>query len=155
MEGDGIRPAALADVEAIFRLLGRYAEDGLLLPRSRGELYESLRDYAVAVAATGAVVGCAALHIYGPHMAEIKAVAVERTVRGQGYGRRLVEAQRAEAGRLGLERLFCLTYQPEFFARLGFSRVDRSRLPEKVWGECVRCPRFLACDEIPMWREVG
>jgi hypothetical protein len=56
---------------------------------------------------------------------------------------------------LGLERVFCLTYQAEFFAKLGFTRVDRSRLPDKVWGECVRCHRFLDCDEVAMWRAVA
>jgi amino-acid N-acetyltransferase len=59
-----------------------------------------------------------------------------------------------EARGLGIERVFCLTYQIDFFAKLGFVKVDRSRLPEKVWGECVRCHRFLDCDEVAMWKVI-
>ena len=73
---------------------------------------------------------------------------------GRGVGRRLVDQVMTEAAALGLERIFCLTYQVEFFGRLGFVKVDRSRLPEKVWSECVRCHKFLDCDEVAMWREV-
>ena len=73
---------------------------------------------------------------------------------GRGYGRELVAASLNEAATIGLKRVFCLTYQEVFFERLGFVRVDRSRLPEKVWGECVRCNKFLNCDEVAMWVEV-
>ena len=73
---------------------------------------------------------------------------------GQGLGRQLVEACIGDARLLGLQRVFCLTNQQNFFERLQFRLVDRARLPEKVWGECVRCDRFFACDEVAMWREV-
>jgi amino-acid N-acetyltransferase len=149
-----LRPARLGDVPGIHALIAQWAEKKLLLPRSMGELYESARDFIVAQAEVGGIVGCAALHIDTDKIAELKALAVAEAVHGQGIGRRLVERCLAEAAKLGLEKVFCLTYQVDFFTKLGFSKVDRSRLPEKVWGECIRCHRFLDCDEVAMWRAV-
>lgn len=148
------RHARLADVPAIAAIINGYAEQRLMLPRSASELYEHVRDYFVAEAEPGGVCGCVALHIDTERIAEIKALAVADAMRGRGIGRRLVEVAIAEAADMGLERVFCLTYQERFFAKLGFTRVDRSRLPDKVWSECVRCHRFLDCDEIAMWRLV-
>lgn len=172
-----IRPATLADVPALHQLISDFARQQLLLSRSAGELYETIRDFLViechaeadtdsalsavdgagptAVAAESAICGCVALHIVNAKIAEIKSLAVAQAVQGQGLGRVLVEGAIAAAVTLGLERVFCLTYQQAFFGRLGFGLVDRARLPEKVWGECVRCNKFLNCDEIAMWRLVS
>ncbi len=148
------RPARLADVPAMQALIGSFAEERLMLSRSLGELYENVRDFIVAEAEPGGLAGCVALHIDTATIAEVKALAVARAVHGRGIGRRLVEAAIAEARTLGIQKVFCLTYQVDFFTRLGFVRVDRSRLPDKVWSECVRCHRFLDCDEVAMWRSV-
>jgi len=72
----------------------------------------------------------------------------------QGYGQLLVQACIDEAGRLGLERVFALTYRPEFFERLGFAQADVMELPRKVWNECYRCPKFPGCNEIAMTLEL-
>ena len=149
------RPARLDDVPAIHALIGTFAERKLMLSRSLGELYETVRDFLVADAEPGGLAGCVALHIDTATIAEVKALAVASSLHGRGVGRALVMAAIAEAARLGLERTFCLTYQVDFFAKLGFVKVDRSRLPEKVWSECVRCHRFLDCDETAMWRGVA
>lgn len=149
-----IRAARPADVPAINQLIATWAEEKLMLPRTINELYETIRDFTVAEAEVGGLVGCAALHIATGSIAELKALAVAKSVHGQGVGRRLVEASYVSAKELGIERIFCLTYQVDFFTRLGFVKVDRSRLPEKVWGECIRCHRFLDCDEVAMWRTV-
>lgn len=149
------RPARLADVPAMHALLTTWADKKLLLPRSLNELYETVRDFIVAEAEPGGLVGCAAVHIDTDKIAELKALAVAEAAHGRGVGRGLVERCCIEAARLGLEKVFCLTYQVDFFAKLGFTRVDRSRLPEKVWGECIRCHRFLDCDEVAMWRTVA
>lgn len=149
-----VRPARLTDVPAMLALINGYAEQGVMLPRSSGELYESIRDFLVVDCEPGGVGACGAVHIFTRQIAELKSVAVAERLRGHGVGRLLVEAC-CDAGRvLGLERVFCLTYQVAFFERLGFERVDRSRLPEKVWGECVRCNKFLACDEVALWRRL-
>jgi amino-acid N-acetyltransferase len=149
----------LSDVEKMHQLLAHFARQQMVLPRSPGELFETLRDFHVATIRGDAdeevVVGCCALHLVNGELAEIKSLSVASAQHGHGLGRRLVETCCSEAHGLGLARVFCLTNQQQFFARLGFEIVDRARLPEKVWGECVRCDRFFACDEIAMWREVG
>ena len=148
------RPARLGDVPAMAAVIAGFAEKKLMLPRPTSELYENVRDFLVAEAEPGGVCGCVALHIDTERIAEVKALAVASAAQGLGIGRGLVVAAIAEAAKLGLERVFCLTYQAEFFAKLGFAKVDRARLPDKVWGECVRCHRFLDCDEVAMWRLV-
>ena len=149
------RPARLADVPAMATIIAGFAEQRLMLPRPTSELYENVRDFVVADGEPGGVCGCAALHIDTERIAEIKALAVAPSVQSRGVGRGLVEAAMATASELGLERVFCLTYQVDFFTKLGFTKVDRARLPDKVWGECVRCHRFLDCDEVAMWRSVA
>ncbi len=150
-----VRPARLKDVPGVHTLLAHWAERKLLLPRPLSELYENVRDFIVAEAEVGGLVGCAALHIDTDKIAELKALAVAAAAHGQGVGRKLVEACCEEAARIGLEKVFCLTYQVDFFTKLGFTKVDRSRLPDKVWSECIRCHRFLDCDEVAMWRSVS
>ncbi len=146
-----IRPATLGDVPELHALIQAFAARDYLLSRTAGELYETIRDFLVASDADGTLLGCSALHIVNARLAELKSLAVAERAQGLGLGRRLVAAVLAEARTLGLQRVFCLTYQEAFFGRCGFVRVDRSRLPEKVWGECVRCNKFLDCDEIAMW----
>lgn len=147
-----LRPARPSDVPAINQLIATWAERKLMLPRTVNELYEIFRDFIIVEAEPGGLVGCAALHVVTGAIAELKSLAVTESAQGHGLGRRLVETCCAGARELGLERVFCLTYQVDFFAKQGFVKVDRSRLPEKVWGECIRCHRFLDCDEVAMWR---
>ena len=149
-----VRRAVLADVTHLHALLAHFARQRLVLPRSPGELFETLRDFHIAeIDADGEkkLVGGCALHLVNGELAEIKSLVVADEQHGLGIGRRLVEACHDEARSIGLQRTFCLTNQDKFFTRLGYTTVDRARLPEKVWGECVRCDRFLACDEIAMW----
>ncbi len=149
------RPARPTDVPGLNALIGAFAAKQLMLPRPMSELYDTVRDFIVAEAEVGGIVGCAAVHIATDKIAELKALAVAEAAQGKGVGKELVARCLEEGRRLGLERMFCLTYQVEFFTKLGFTKVDRSRLPEKVWGECVRCHRFLDCDEVAMWRLVS
>ncbi len=146
------RAARLGDVPALHALINTFAEQKLMLHRPMAELYETARDFLVAEAEVGGLVGCAAVHIDTDTIGELKSLAVAPAAHGRGVGRALVNACETEAKRLGLTRLFCLTYQVDFFTRLGYTRVDRSRLPDKVWTECVRCHRFLDCDEVAMWK---
>src|SRR5258706_202626 len=98
-------------IEVLKRFQQRYIEElkKLLLSRSLGELYETCRDFIVAEAEVGGLVGCAALHIDTDKIGELKALAVAQSAHGQGIGRQLVERCCAEAVRLGLEKVFCLT----------------------------------------------
>lgn len=149
-----IRKALVADVPAIQSLIARFADQDRMLHRSLSELYENVRDFRVAEV-DGEVVGCCALHIVWADLAEVKSLAVAPGQQGKGLGRRLVEECVSEAAQLGIPRVFCLTYEVEFFQRCGFHVVDRSEFPRKVWSECIRCPKFFNCTEVAMARDVA
>ena len=144
-----IRKALIPDVREIHRLLLDYARDGLLLSRSLAELYESLRDFYV-YEADGKVVGTAALNICWEDLAELRSLAVHPDYNGRGVGRELVQACLDEARRLGLRKVFALTYKQVFFEKLGFTVIEKSQLPHKIWGDCMKCAKFPDCDEIAL-----
>ncbi|KPK47100.1 MAG: hypothetical protein AMK72_08870 [Planctomycetes bacterium SM23_25] len=142
-----VRKARMADIEPIYTLVNEYSRQQIMLPRSRADLYESLRDFLVADQ-SATLIGCGALKIQWDGLAEIESLAVADACQGRGIGRRLVRACLREARRLGIGRVFALTITPEFFERIGFERVPRESLPHKVWADCVRCPKFPDCDEL-------
>jgi amino-acid N-acetyltransferase len=144
-----IRKAQIADVKDIQKLLMTFANRGDMLSRSLSELYESLRDFYV-VEEGGVLLGAAALHIVWDDLAEVRSVAVTEDSGRKGIGSRLVQACISEAREIGLKRIFCLTYKPDFFAKHGFRLVDKAELPHKVWGDCIKCAKFPDCDENAM-----
>src|SRR5450631_4333994 len=144
-----IRKAKIGDVKEIQKLLMVFASQGDMLSRSLSELYESLRDFYV-YEEDGVVQGTTALHIVWEDLAEVRSVAVTENAGRRGIGRQLVQACIDEARELGLKRIFCLTYKPEFFGKMGFRLVDKSELPHKVWGDCIKCVKFPDCDENAM-----
>lgn len=154
-EGYYVRKARIEDVKAIHGMLMDCSRSGLLLPRSYNELYSHLRDFfVVAPKGEGPVQACCALSITWDDLAELRSLVVAEGLRGQGWGRRLVEACLSEAVTLGLFRIFTLTYQQSFFEKMGFQVVGKDLLPQKVWSDCLRCPKFPECDEIAMLLEV-
>ncbi|MCU0247622.1 MAG: N-acetyltransferase [Bryobacter sp.] len=142
-----IRKARMSDIGGLLKLINGYARDGIMLPRNEFELSESIRDFTVAVEGD-TLVGCAALHFYGPSIAEVRSLAVAPETKGGGTGRLLMEALEREAVEFDLDALFAFTYVPGFFTKLGYVEVDRGELPLKAWKDCLRCPKFQACDEI-------
>ena len=145
-----IRRARQQDVRFIHGLLAKYGGEGLLLARPLSEIYESLRDFVVAEDDQGNLVGVCALHLCWEDLCEIRSLAVLPEYRRQGWGIRLTEACLSEAVTLGFNKVFALTYRPEFFARLGFRQVGKQMLPNKIWADCVKCVKFPDCDEIAM-----
>jgi amino-acid N-acetyltransferase len=141
-----IRKARMGDVESIHRMITEWSHQEIMLPRSRAELYESLRDFEVAEA-DGRVVGCAALVIAWENLAEIRSLGVAPEYQRRGIGRRLVEACLTEARRIGVRRVFALTANAKFFKGQHFHCVPREELPHKIWGDCIKCPKFPDCDE--------
>lgn len=144
-----IRKAQINDVKEIQKLLITFASRGDMLSRSLSEIYESLRDFYV-FEENGTILGAAALHIVWDDLAEVRSVAVAEDVGRKGIGSQLVQACIAEAREIGLKRIFCLTYKPDFFGKHGFHLVDKSELPHKVWGDCIKCVKFPDCDENAM-----
>ncbi len=145
--------AAVADVARMVELVNSFAERGEMLPRTAGELFETLRDFFV-VRHEGDVVACAALHVTWDDLAEVRSLAVREGSQSLGLGTLLVQACVEEARRLGLKRVFALTMKPAFFEKLGFAQADVMTLSRKVWNECYRCPKFLSCDEIAMLLDI-
>lgn len=144
-----VEKAKITDVPEIHRLVNRWAARGAMLARPLSEIYENLRDYFV-VRSRKKVIGCVALHISWQDLAEVKALAVAQTAQKKGLGAALVKACIEDARTLGIPIVFCLTYKPEFFEKQGFNRVDKMKLPRKVWTECFHCPKFPDCDEVAL-----
>ncbi len=145
-----IRPAKVSDAAAICGIINYYAERGRMLHRSLESVYDSLREFQVAEDESGTIIGCVALDIFWADLAEIKSLAVSPQQRGAGIGSQLIQSAVADARKLGVKKLFALTYEKSFFAKQGFDLIARDRLPEKVWRECIACPKADACDEIAM-----
>ena len=144
-----IRHARIPDARDIHQLLLVYAKDGQLLGRSLANIYETIRDFYVFEEG-GTILGVGALAICWDDLAEIRSLAVAPGQHGKGIGRQIVESCLAEAGDLGLRRIFALTYQPDFFKSLGFHDIEKSELPQKIWGDCLNCVKFPDCDEFAL-----
>jgi len=140
-----IRPARMGDVRTIHALLQGFADQGLLLARSISSLYDQLRDFVVYD--DGSVRGVCALHISWDNLAEIRSLAVAQELQGQGIGAFLVESCLDEAKSLEIGQVFVLTYQADFFRKIGFVDRDKRDLPHKIWSDCLHCPQFPDCDE--------
>jgi amino-acid N-acetyltransferase len=148
-----IRKASLTDITALLALINAYAAKGIMLPRTEFEMAENIRDFLVAFDA-GQLVGCGALHFYTATSGEVRSLAVDPAVKTRGIGRALVEALEDEAREQELHSIFAFTYVPGFFGKLGFEEVDRGELPLKAWKDCLRCPKFQACDEIAVLKRL-
>ncbi len=144
-----LEKARTSDAPQMQQLINYFADRGEMLARPLSEIYENIRDYFV-VRQGEQVVACAALHVMWSDLAEIKSVAVTEERQRQGIGDQLIKVCLDEARELGLPTVFCLTYKPAFFERFGFSQVDKMELPQKVWTECYRCPKFPNCDEVAL-----
>lgn len=143
------RKAIVSDVPQIQKLINTFADRNEMLHRSMNELFETIRDFHV-IEEQGEIVAVSAVHVQWDDLGELKCVAVSASAQGRGYGRLVVDHCLAEARQLGLRRVFALTYKPDFFSKFGFRVVDRSTLPHKVWGECIKCHKFPDCNEIAM-----
>ena len=143
------RKARFDDIESIFGLVHIYAAQGEMLPRSRNTLYENLRDMVIAESGSE-VVGVGALDIMWDRLAEVRMMAIAPAYMRRGIGTEIVRWLLDEGDALGIEKVFTLTYKPDFFRKLGFIRISREELPQKVWKECIDCPKYPNCDEIAM-----
>ena len=145
-----IRRARLPDVGGIVALTKEFGAEGIMIPLSIGDTLERLRSFLVACLPDGTLAGCVAVDATWDLLVEVRSLAVERKRHKSGIGRLLLEAALDDAREFGANEVFTLTYVPEFFARFGFSIVNRDTLPHKVWLVCVKCPKFPDCGEVAM-----
>lgn len=148
-----IRKAKMADVSSIRKLINAFAEEGRMLPVSLNQLYEGLRNFWV-LKLDGKVIGCGALKIIWEDLGEIRSIAVSKKYQKSGYGNLLVKKLLEEAEELELKKIFVLTYVPEFFQKFGFEKIVKSKLPHKVWSDCINCPKFPRCDETALLKNL-
>ena len=144
-----IRKAIMSDTESIYKLLSRYAKEGKLLARTYPSIYENLQSFVVAVL-NDEVVGICSLTILDRNLAEVRSLAVSPAYVGKGIGKALVQQIMKETANLEITKLISLTYQIEFFSKLGFNVVDKNELPQKMWKDCINCPKLHSCDETAM-----
>ena len=141
-----IRKATTADIKQIHKFINEFARKEEMLPRALNELYESMRDFLV-YEDSGILKGVCALRILWDDLAEVRSLAVKEEFQKRGIGKALVKRSLKEARDLGIKKVFALTYHPEFFKRIGFREIDKSKLPQKIWGDCMKCPKFPECNE--------
>ncbi len=147
------KKATIKDARAIHSLINKFAKREDMLPRSLNEIYENLRDFFICVN-NGSIIAAAALHILWEDLAEIRSVAVEKKYQGMGIGKKLINRSLKEAKFLGIKKVFALTYYPDYFRELGFADIDKNELPQKIWGECLKCHKFPECDESAVIKEL-
>ena len=144
----------LEDIPQIQQLLTPFVKDGIILKRDNDELATNIRSYLI-IKKNNSIIAVGALHIYSVHLGEIRSLAVHQDYQGKGFGRQIILGLQQEAKRLGIKELLTLTYQKEFFEKLGFIEIQKEQVPEhKVWSDCIKCPHFPNCNEISLIKTI-
>lgn len=135
-----VRTARAADVREIQRMLEPYVQRRILLGKDLVVLYESVQQFLVAEADDGRLIGCGALHVMWEDLGEVRTLIVDDDWLHRGVGRALVGGLEANARALGLTRLFCLTFEVEFFTRRGFTTIGEQPVDPDVYTQLIRSP---------------
>ncbi len=143
-----IRSAHIEDVHHIYSLLEFYAIEQVVLSRTHEDIIQNLDNFAVAVSPVREIVGCVALRDFGSSLFEVRSLVVKHDCIGKGIGKALVLFLIGQLNQRNISfRLFALTYKTDFFLKLGFTHVSMTMFPEKIWSDCVKCPKKEHCDE--------
>ncbi len=135
-----VRSARTADVRGMLQLIEPYVERRILLGKERVTLFEDIQEFVVAEAPDGRLVGCGALHVIWEDLGEIRTIAVDDEWRRHGIGQAILQELERHARELGLTRLFCLTFETDFFGRHGFEPIGEQVVDPDVYAELVRSP---------------
>jgi amino-acid N-acetyltransferase len=131
-----IRPAKSTDVKGIRGLIDAYAPLRRLLSKETVTLYESVQEFTVAID-NGEVIGCGALHVLWEDLAEVRTVAVAEKYRRTGIGHQILEAIIERAREIGVKRIFCLTFETDFFGRHGFDEIQGTPVDPEVYTQLL------------------
>jgi amino-acid N-acetyltransferase len=131
-----IRQARTPDIKSIRAIIDEYAAGRRLLTKETVTLYESVQEFMVAEL-DGKVVGCGAMHVLWEDLAEVRSVAVDQSIRGKGIGHGILEVLIKRAADLGIKRIFCLTFETEFFGRHGFLEIEGTPVSPDVYTELL------------------
>jgi len=132
-----IRPARTGDVKQIRSIIDTFAAPGKMLEKETVTLFESVQEFVVAVDGNQ-VIGCGALHVLWEDLAEVRTVAVKEEFHKNGIGHQIIEAIIDRARLIGVERIFCLTFQTEFFGKHGFKVIEGTPVEPDVYQELLR-----------------
>jgi amino-acid N-acetyltransferase len=134
-----VRRARTSDVSAVRRLLDVYVRERILLDKATVTLYEDIQEFWVAEQDEDArVVGCGALHVMWEDLAEVRTLAVDQTFRGSGVGHQVLDKLLQTARWIGVRRVFCLTFEVDFFAKHGFTEIGETPVDGDVYSELLR-----------------
>lgn len=135
-----VRPARTDDVRAIHSLLEPLVDRNILLGKEMVALYEAVQEFMVAEV-EGEIVGCGALHVMWRSLGEVRTLLIREDWLRHGIGGRIVDSLEEKARALGLRRLFCLTFEVEFFSRHGFEPIDEKQVvSDEVYAQLLRSP---------------
>ncbi|GBE05459.1 MAG TPA: N-acetyltransferase [Nitrospirae bacterium] len=148
-----VKKATVTDAKTIHSLINKLAKKDEMLPRSLNDVYENIRDFFVCKDGM-TILGVSALHVLWEDLAEIRSIAVLKAHQQKGIGRKLIAKCLKEAKALGIKKVFALTYDPSFFKNFGFKDIDKNSLPQKIWGDCLKCPKFPECDEVAVIKTI-
>ncbi|MFC4222575.1 amino-acid N-acetyltransferase [Lysinibacter cavernae] len=139
-----VRPARTSDIPHIQRLIEPLVDARILLGKEKVVLYEAVQEFRIAENAQGEVLGCGALHVMWEDLGEVRTLAVSADAKGHGVGRALLSSLEDAARDLGLSRLFCLTFEVDFFERNGFEALRDPQsgdiIDAEQYSELVRSP---------------
>jgi amino-acid N-acetyltransferase len=148
-----VRNAELDDVDILYELIQNYANQGIMLPRSKDMLAEHIDTFFVAEIDNN-LVGCGALTRLGPDLLEIRSLGITHEFKGLGIGSQLIQSLLQEAKNQKVTKVMALTYEVAFFQKNGFEIVPKHIFPEKVWKDCMTCKKQYCCDEIAVLKRV-
>ena len=131
-----IRSAKTSDVKGIRQLIDLYAPQRRILSKETVTLYESVQEFVVAIDGDD-VVGCGAMHVLWEDVAEVRTVAVSEALRGKGVGHQILEQLIDRARVVGVKKIFCLTFETEFFGRHGFVEIEGTPVSQEVYKELL------------------
>ncbi|MCL4542945.1 MAG: N-acetyltransferase [Deltaproteobacteria bacterium] len=152
-----LRKALMCDVKSLYGLFYEYSKAGEMLPRSMSDIYEHLRDFYIVeiekengdetISNPSEIIGACALTMVWENLAEIRSLAVKKPYTRKLIGTKLIKKCIEEAKFFKITSIFALTYKPQFFQKSGFTIIDKSELPHKIWNDCINCVKFPDCFE--------
>ena len=144
-----IKPT-LKEIIDIQTILKPYVDEGIILYRDDDEIATNIRSYVLAYE-KNIPIGVGALHIFSPFLGEIRSLAVNKDYQNKGIGKKIVNFLLEEAKKIGLKEVLVLTYQKEFFEKIGFREISKESIPDKkIWADCIKCKFFPNCNEIAL-----
>ena len=132
-----VRPAKTSDIKKIRKIIDTFVEPRRLLSKETVTLYESVQEFAIAEV-DGEVVGCGALHVLWEDLAEVRTVAVVESMHGKGIGHAILESVLNKAKEIGVKKVFCLTFETEFFGSHGFTEIQGTPVEPDVYAQLLR-----------------